>query len=88
MHTMIHTSPCQRPNEPVPGDQYDYDDEVVADGMCDDDDDCPPFPQLPAPLGLQQASLWDEAIARIRASKSRGEPPSSLCRITRPRRAR
>jgi NADPH-dependent glutamate synthase beta subunit-like oxidoreductase len=69
MHTMTHTSPCQRPNQPLPDDQYD-DDEVVADGMCDDDADCPSFPQIPEPLGLQHASLWDEAIARIRASKS------------------
>jgi NADPH-dependent glutamate synthase beta subunit-like oxidoreductase len=56
MHTMTHTSPCQRPNQPLPDDQYD--------------DDCPSFPQIPEPLGLQHASLWDEAIARIRASKS------------------
>ena len=50
------------------------DDEVVADGMCDDDDG-PPASWLPAPLGFQQSSLWNEALARIRAAKSRGESP-------------
>jgi hypothetical protein len=49
------------------------DDEVVADGMCDDDDDAPPAQRVPAPLGFRESSLWEEAIARIRASKLRGD---------------
>jgi hypothetical protein len=49
------------------------DDEVVADGMCDDDDESPAAWQLPAPLGLRESVLWAEAIARIRAAKFRGE---------------
>ena len=51
----------------------DDDDEVVADGMCDDDNDSPAAWQLPAPLGLRESVLWAEAIARIRAAKLRGE---------------
>jgi hypothetical protein len=53
------------------GGEYD-DDEVAADGMCDDDDDAPAVARLPAPPSLRESSLWAEAIARIRASKSRG----------------
>ena len=49
------------------------DDEVEADGMCDDDDDAPPAQRVPAPIGFRESSLWEEAIARIRAAKSRGE---------------
>ena len=56
-----------------PGGEYD-DDETVADGMCDDDDD-PPSPWMLAALGFQQPSLWDEAVARILACKSRGDSP-------------
>ena len=51
----------------------DDDDEVAADGMCDDDNDGLTVPRLPAPLGLRESALWEEAIARIRAAKSRGE---------------
>ncbi|HJX66441.1 MAG TPA: hypothetical protein VJ860_21090 [Polyangia bacterium] len=51
----------------------DDDDEVVADGMCDDDSDSLVVTQLPAPLGLRESALWEEAIARIRASRFRGE---------------
>ena len=51
----------------------DEDDEVVADGMCDDENDSPAAWQLPAPLGLRESALWAEAIARIRAAKLRGE---------------
>ena len=59
-------------HEPIwPGGECD-DDEVVADGMCDDDDG-PPCPGLPAPLGFQQSSLWNQAIARICASRFRGD---------------
>lgn len=59
-------------NEPTwPGAEYD-DDEAVADGMCDDDDD-PPWPWMSAVLGPQQASLWDEAIARVFACRSRSD---------------
>ena len=62
-----------RDHEPTwPGGECD-DDEVGADGMCDDDDG-PPCPWLPAPLGFQQSSLWNQAIARIRAARSRGGP--------------
>ena len=50
----------------------EHDDEVIADGMCDEDDDDPPSPGLPAPLAFRQSLLWNEAIAQIRASKSRG----------------
>jgi hypothetical protein len=57
-------------HEPVcPG--GDDDDEVVADGMCDDDDESPAAPHLPAPLSFQESSLWEQAIARIRAAKSK-----------------
>jgi len=49
------------------------DDEVVADGMCDDDNDSPAAWRLPAPPSLRESSLWAEAIARICAAKSRGE---------------
>jgi hypothetical protein len=52
----------------------DDDDEVVADGMCDDDGEAPLVPQLPAPLSLRESALWEQAIARIRAAKLRGEP--------------
>ena len=52
----------------------DDDDEVVADGMCDDDNDSPAAWQLPAPLSLRESALWEQAIARIRAAKLRGEP--------------
>jgi hypothetical protein len=52
----------------------EYDDETVADGMCDDDVD-PPSPWMSAALGFQQPSLWDEAIARILACKSRSDSP-------------
>jgi hypothetical protein len=58
-------------NNSNPGGEYD--DEVVADGMCDDDDDVPPAPRVPAPLGFRESSLWAEAIARIRAARPRGE---------------
>jgi hypothetical protein len=59
-------------NEPTwPGTEYD-DDEAVADGMCDDDND-PPWPWMSALLASPQPSLWDEAIARILASKSRSD---------------
>jgi hypothetical protein len=51
----------------------DDDDEVAADGMCDDDNDGPAAWQLPAPLSLRESALWEEAIARIRAVKFRGE---------------
>jgi hypothetical protein len=51
----------------------DDDDEVVADGMCDDDSDSPVVPQLPAPLSRRESALWEQAIARIRAAKFRGE---------------
>jgi hypothetical protein len=55
-------------NEPTwPG--AEYDDEAVADGMCDDDDD-PPWPWASAVLGPQQPSVWDEAIAKVFANKS------------------
>jgi hypothetical protein len=61
-------------HEPVgPGGDYDDDDEVAADGMCDDDNDVSSVPQLPAPLSLRESALWEEAIARIRAAKFRGE---------------
>ena len=57
-------------SEPAwPGGEYD-DDEAVADGMCDDDNDAPPAPRLSAPLSCRQSSLWNEAIARIRALRS------------------
>ena len=60
-------------HEPAwPGGDCD-DDEVVADGMCDDDDEGPAVPRLPAPLSLRESALWEEAIARICASKFRGE---------------
>ena len=59
-------------HEPAwPGGECD-DDEVVADGMCEDDDS-PPSLWPSAPLGFQQSSLWNEAIARIHASRFRGE---------------
>jgi hypothetical protein len=41
--------------------------------MCDDDNDVSSVPQLPAPLSLRESALWEEAIARIRAAKFRGE---------------
>jgi hypothetical protein len=55
-------------------DSVNYDeDEVVADGMCDDEDDGPPEPQAPTPLGSRRSSLWSEAISTIHASR---RPPS------------
>jgi hypothetical protein len=71
--------PAQVPNknpwndaEPTwPGTEYD-DDEAVADGMCDDDNDAP-WPWMSAVLGSPQPSLWDEAISKIFASKSRSD---------------
>ena len=75
--------PSQRPNPPSrdvnpwdneptwPGTEYD-DDEAVADGMCDDDNDAP-WPWMSAVLGSPQPSLWDEAISKIFASKSRSD---------------
>jgi hypothetical protein len=49
------------------------DDEVEADGMCDDEGDSLPEPQVSAPLGSRESSLWSDAIATIRASR---QPPS------------
>jgi len=58
-------------NEPTwPGTECD-DDEAVADSLSDDDND-PPWPWMSPVLGFQQPSLWDEALDRIFASKSRG----------------
>lgn len=51
----------------------DDDDEVVADGMCDDDSDAPAVPRLPTPPSLRESALWEKAIARIRAGNPRGE---------------
>jgi hypothetical protein len=60
-------------NEPAwPGAEHE-DDEAVADGMCDDDNDAP-WPWMSAVFGSPQPSLWDEAISRVLASKSRSEP--------------
>jgi hypothetical protein len=76
-------------NNSNPGGEYD--DEVAADGMCDDDDDGPPAPRLPAPLSLRESALWAAAIARILAAKSRGDSSWVVARplgITRPGRAR
>jgi len=70
-----------RDHEPLwPG--GDDDDEVVADGMCDDDDDGQAVPRLPAPLGLRESSLWQVAIAQIRAAKSHGDYSADSCSIT------
>ena len=69
-------------HEPAwPGGESD-DDGVVADGMCDDDDG-PPSLRLPAPLGFQQSSLWNEALARIRAARFSSESscPHALPRL-------
>jgi hypothetical protein len=65
-----------RDDEPTwPGAEYD-DDEAVADGMSDDDDDdAPASPWRPATIDFEQPSLWDQAIARIFASKSRSDSP-------------
>ena len=57
-------------NEPTwPGTECDGD-EVVAE-MSDDDAD-PPWPWKSPVFGFQQASLWDEALDKVFASKSRG----------------
>ncbi len=55
-----------------PGGEPD-DDEVVADGMCDDDNDAPAVERPSAPARVRESSLWAAAIARIRASKSRSD---------------
>ena len=57
-----------------PGTEYD-DDEAVADGMSDDEGDGPHYPWRSQDFGLQQTSLWDEAIARIFAAKTRSDSP-------------
>jgi hypothetical protein len=58
-------------NEPTwPGEEYD-DDEAVADGMSDDDDDDQPSAWRLDALALQQASPWDEAVARLSTCKYR-----------------
>jgi hypothetical protein len=63
-----HKSPWD--NEPTwPGTECD-DDESVAE-MGDDDAD-PPWPWKSPVFGFQQASLWDEALDKVFASKSRG----------------
>jgi len=58
-------------DEPTwPGSATD-DDEGVADGMCDDDDDDrSPSAWLPWALGVEQPSPWDEAIVRLCVSRS------------------
>jgi hypothetical protein len=63
-----------RDDQPTwPGTEHD-DDEGVADGMCDDDDDDRPAATwLPWALGVEQVSPWDEAIARICVSRSRSD---------------
>jgi hypothetical protein len=63
-------------NEPTwPGAEYD-DDGAAADGMGDDDDDdAAASPWRPEILDFQQPSLWDEAVARIFACKSRSDSP-------------
>lgn len=61
-------------HEPAwPGGEYDDDNDLVADGMCDDEDNDRSTPHLAAPLSRRQSSLWNEAIASIRASKSGGK---------------
>jgi|ERR1019366_1511476 hypothetical protein len=61
-------------HEPTwPGGEYGNDNDLVADGTCDDENNDRSTPQLAAPLSRRQSSLWNEAIARIRASKSGGK---------------
>jgi hypothetical protein len=62
-------------HEPAWPGAEDDDDEAVADGMSDDDGDDPPPLWTSADVGFQQPSLWDEAIARIFASRSRSDSP-------------
>jgi hypothetical protein len=74
----FHANKNPRDDEPTwPGAEYD-DDEAVTTGMGDDDDDdddAPTSPWRPATIDFQQPSLWDEAIARIFARKSRSDSP-------------
>ena len=63
-------------HEPTwPGGEYGNDNDLVADGTCDDEDDGRSTPQLAAPLSRRQSSLWNATIASIRASKSGGKSP-------------
>jgi hypothetical protein len=64
-----HKSPWD--NEPTWPGTEDDDDEAVADGLSDDDAD-PPWPWKSPVFGFQQASLWDEALDKVFASKTRG----------------
>ena len=58
-------------NEPTwPGSESD-DDEAVADGLSDDDND-PPWPWMSPAFAFQQPSLWDESLDKVFASKARG----------------
>jgi len=65
--------PASHANEnPRDDEGVEYDDDgAVATGMGDDDDGAPTSPWRHETLGFQQPSLWDEAIARIFACKSR-----------------
>jgi hypothetical protein len=64
-----HKSPWDN-EQTWPGTVCD-DDEAVADGPSDDDND-PAWPWMSPAFAFQQPSLWDEALDKVLASKSRG----------------